>query len=108
MQMSVQSRRAMTPTLPYDRWLIFTVLGLAAFGLLMVVSASIVVSDHNFHKPFFYFYRQLTNIIFGTMIGAVVVQFEIKFWEKLSGFIMIGCMLLLALVLLPGIGHAVN
>ena len=75
MQKSVASRRMMAPPAPYDRWLIYLVLGLLVFGLLMVASASIGVSDRQLHQPFYYFYRQLTYIILGAMIGSVVVQF---------------------------------
>jgi cell division protein FtsW len=102
------SRRIMTPPPPYDRWFIVTVLALLGLGLLMVASASIVVSDHQLHQPFYFFYKQLIFIIFGFVIGTVVVQFEIEFWEKIGGTLLLGTMLLLALVLFPGVGHSVN
>jgi cell division protein FtsW len=102
------SRRIMTPPPPYDRWFIVTVLALLGLGLLMVASASIVVSDHQLHQPFYFFYKQLIFIIFGFVIGTVVVQFEIEFWEKIGGMLLLGTMFLLALVLFPGVGHSVN
>jgi cell division protein FtsW len=105
---STPSRRIMTPPLPYDRWLIFTVLSIVALGLLMVASASIVVSDHQLHQPFYFFYKQLIYLILGIVIGSVVVQFEIDFWEKFGGILLISTLFLLALVLFPGIGHSVN
>lgn len=108
MQNSYASRRAMSPPAPYDRWLICLVLSLVVIGLLMVASASIVVSDQQLHQPFYYFYRQLTRIILGVLLGCIVVQFEIEQWAKISGMLIVGTMLLLALVLLPGIGHSVN
>ncbi len=102
------SRRAVTPPAPYDRWLIIFVLCLLGLGLLMVASASIGTSDQQLHQPFYYFYRQLIFLCIGVAIGAVVVQFEMAMWEKFSGVLLVGVMLLLALVLIPGIGHAVN
>ncbi|EKD55303.1 MAG: hypothetical protein ACD_60C00015G0011 [uncultured bacterium] len=108
MQTSPISRRAMTPPKPYDRWLVYIVFSLVLFGLLMVASASIVVSDQQLHQPFYYFYRQLMFLILGTLLGIIVVQFETKYWEKMSSMMMVSVILLLALVLLPGIGHAVN
>jgi cell division protein FtsW len=102
------SRRIMTPPPPYDRWFIVTVLSLMGLGLLMVASASIVVSDHQLHQPFYFFYKQLIFMVIGFVVGTIVVQFEIEFWEKIGGPLLLGTMLLLALVLFPGIGHSVN
>lgn len=106
--MTYSARRALTPPAPYDRLFIYIVISLVAFGLLMVASASIMVSDQQLHQPFYYFYRQLAYLVLGTMLGSLVVQFNIQYWDKISGSLLTGVLLLLALVLLPGIGHAVN
>ncbi len=108
MQHSYSARRAMTSPVLHDRWLIYIVLSLILVGLMMVASASIMISDHELHQPFYYFYRQLTFLILGTLLGSIVVQFDVDYWEKISGFMIVGVLLLLALVLIPGIGHAVN
>src|SRR6187402_721271 len=96
------------PKRPYDVWLLLIVITLVCVGLLMVASASIMVSDHQLHQPFYYFYRQLAFLIVGTLLGAIVVQFEVSLWEKMDAYLLAGALLLLALVLLPGIGHSVN
>lgn len=101
-------RRAMIPPAPYDRWLILVVLSLVGLGLVMVSSASIETSDHQLHEPFYYFYRQLIYILMGVGLGSIVVQFEVAWWEKSGGLLLITTIILLALVLLPGLGHAVN
>jgi len=101
-------KRHMAPPVPYDRWLIATVLTLIAFGLLMVASASIVVSDKYFNQPFYYLLRQMFGVFLGVFAGGILVQFKISFWEKAGGVLLVGAMLLLALVLIPGIGHTVN
>ncbi|HSW68803.1 MAG TPA: putative lipid II flippase FtsW [Gammaproteobacteria bacterium] len=108
MQNSYSARRCPTPPAPYDRWLVYTVLSLVVFGLMMVASASISISDQQLHQPFYYFYRQLTFLILGTLLGSIIVQFDIAYWEKISGVMIVTVLLLLALVLIPGIGHAVN
>jgi cell division protein FtsW len=92
----------------YDRWLILVVLVMIGLGLMMVASASIGVSDQQLHQPFYYFYRQLTYLVLGTLIGMIIVQINMVMWEKMSGMILLGAMLMLALVLLPGIGRSVN
>lgn len=108
MSNSALPRRAMVPPVPYDRWLIAVVVTLVALGLLMVASASIDVSDRQLHQPFYYFFRQLIFLTLGGLLGCVVVQFSTATWQKCDGLLLIVAMLLLALVLLPGIGHAVN
>lgn len=97
-----------SPPMPYDRWFILVVAVLVGVGLLMVTSASIVISDQKLHQPFYYFYRQLMGVLLGMLLGGVIVQFEITIWEKINGFLLIGTLLLLALVLIPGVGHVVN
>lgn len=101
-------RRVMTPPAPYDRGLIFVVITIIALGLLMVASASIEMSEKQLHQPFYFLYRQLMGLFLGVILGSVVVQFKIDFWQKVDGFLLAGVMILLALVLIPGIGHAVN
>lgn len=108
MQNSPLSRRIMTPPAPYDSWLIFAVATLLIFGLMMVASASIMISDQQLHQPFYYFYRQFIYIVLGVLTGSIIVQFEIKIWETMSGPLLVTILLMLALVLLPGLGHSVN
>lgn len=102
------SRRAISPPVPYDRWLIGVVAGIVGIGLLMVASASIGISDQQLHQPFYYFYRQLIYLILGILLGSIVVQFEVMIWEKIGVLFLLSTIVLLALVLIPGIGHAVN
>ncbi len=99
---------AITPPAPYDRWLVYIVLSLIVLGLLMVASAGIVISDKQLHQPFYYFYKQLIFLILGALLGAIVIQFKLSYWEKLSGPLMVTVLVLLALVLIPGLGHSVN
>lgn len=96
------------PTDPYDRWLILLIMCLVGFGLLMVASASIETSDIRLHQPFYYFYRQGLFLAIGIALGSIVIQFEIGMWAKISNLLLIIAILLLAIVLVPGVGHAVN
>lgn len=92
----------------YDKWFIGAVLCIVAFGLLMMTSASIVISDKQLHQPFYFLYKQLIYLTLGVLIGGVIMQVETTYWEKFGGYLLLGVLLLLALVLIPGIGHSVN
>lgn len=98
----------MVPPAPYDKWLILLIATLVGLGLLMVASASIMVSDHQLHQPFYFFYKQLIFLLIGIALGSIIVQFDMATWEKMSGPLLVTVMVFLALVLIPGIGHSVN
>lgn len=96
------------PLLMYDRYLFFTALALLALGLLMVTSASLVISDKWFSQPFHFLVRQGTFLLLGLSFAAFILQVPSRVWLKMSP-ILLGCGLLaLILVLIPSIGRAVN
>lgn len=97
------------PPAPYDIWFILTVLCILCVGLLMMTSASIVISDKSLQQPFYFLFKQLVYLAIGVAIGGVVVaQLNMDFWEQHGGNLLLCVMLMLALVLIPGIGHRVN
>lgn len=104
---SIAKHQATSPT-PYDKWFVFAILCIIALGLLMMTSASIVVSDKQFHQPFYFLFKQLIYLLIGVLISSLILQIDIQHWEKFGGYLLMGVMLMLALVLIPGIGHSVN
>lgn len=92
----------------YDRWFLFALFSIVILGLLMMTSASIVVSDKLLHQPFYFLFKQLVYMTLGTIIGAVLLQIDTHYLEKVGGYFLLFVMLMLALVLIPGIGHSVN
>ena len=92
----------------YDRWIVICALSLLALGLLMVASASMVISDRQFGYPFHYFIRQLTYLILGLSIAWIATHIPIRVWKRYSGFLFLFSFLLLIAVLVPGIGKVVN
>lgn len=96
-----------TPAL-YDKWFVFSVFCIVIFGLIMMTSASIVVSDKQLHQPFYFLFKQLVFLTLGVLIGSGIIQIETSYWEKYGGYLLLIVMLMLALVLIPGIGHSVN
>ena len=105
---SYSADQAVTPPALYDKWFIFAVISIATLGLLMMTSASIVISDKQLHQPFYFLFKQLVFFTLGTLLGSIVLQIDTSYWEKIGGYLLVGVMLALALVLIPGFGHSVN
>jgi cell division protein FtsW len=91
-----------------DKYLVFSVLALVVIGLLMVASASMVVSEQHYHTSLHFLWHQCFYLVVGLGMAWCVVHLDIAFWEKRSHLLLIASILLLVLVLIPGIGHQVN
>lgn len=92
----------------HDPLLTVCVCLLTAIGLLMVASSSIVVSERFFGSAFHYLINQMLYLGLGIVCGFAVYRFEMTFWQASSRVIIVGAIVMLALVLIPGIGHSVN
>ena len=106
--MSKSSNSDVTPIVLYDRWLLIVITTLLAFGLLMVASTSIVISEHQYGQSFHFFFHQLFYLILGIATGIILVQIKTSYWQQISLALLILTVGLLFLVLLPGIGRQVN
>ena len=83
-------------------------LALVLLGLVMVTSASVSIASRETGQPFYYLERQLLLVAAG-MAGALLLFSIRSDWlERASGPLLAVALLLLALVLVPGLGHAVN
>ena len=107
MRSYTSTRAAVAPVL-YDKWFVLSVLCIVAFGLLMMTSASIVISDKQLHQPFYFLFKQLILLGVGVLLSSFILQIDTRYWEKLGVYLLLGVMLLLGFVLVPGIGHSVN
>ena len=87
-----------------DPWLLLCAVALASAGLVMVASASIGIAE----DPLFYFRRQLVFVLAGAVIVAAAWRIPLRVSAALAVPLLILVMALLALVLIPGIGHEVN
>ncbi len=92
----------------HDRWLLGSTLGLLIMSLLMVASASLVISDKQFGYPFYYIAHHAVYLLLAILAGALTARIPLKFWERYSGHLIFLAMLMLILVLIPGIGRTVN
>lgn len=92
----------------YDRWLMGLTLTLLLFGLLMVASASMVISDRQYGYPFHYLLRQGIYLSIGLILAFVATRIPLNFWKKISVPFLLISIILLLIVLIPGIGRIVN
>lgn len=92
----------------YDRFILFSVLALLAFGLLMVASSSMVISDRQYGYPFHYMIRQGIYLVLGVALAFAATRLSMQFWRNISGYLIIAAIVLLVVVLIPGIGRVVN
>lgn len=90
---------------PVDGVLLATVVGLIAFGVVMVYSASAVYANHHYGTGQFFLIRQ--GIYAGIGLGIIVAlsKFDYQHYRKLTYPILFGAVSLLAIVAV-GFGHA--
>ncbi len=104
--------RALPPTaLGLDQSLIWVVIGLLAWGLVMVYSASIAMPDNpRFGKIEHYHFLLRHALALGVGFVAALLAFQIsmKTWERLAIPMFLLALFLLVMVLVPGVGLVVN
>lgn len=81
---------------------------LLCVGLIMVGSASMGVAEANFGNPFYFFIRHAIYLAIGLVVGALVLQIPMQFWSRYSYWVFLFALILIAIVLIPGIGRRVN
>ncbi|MDX1252106.1 MAG: putative lipid II flippase FtsW [Gammaproteobacteria bacterium] len=91
-----------------DPWLLGAALILLVLGLVMVSSASLNIAERQYGHPFYYAVRQLAFVIVGVIAALLVMRTRLVHWEKAGGTLLLAGMVLLALVLVPGIGKVIN
>ncbi len=84
------------------------VLGIVLLGLVMVTSASVSIASQDTGQPFYYLERQLLLTLIGACCGALMFSVPTALLERAGVALLALAIGLLALVLIPGLGHAVN
>ena len=92
----------------FDSVLVISVVLLLSLGLIMVASASIAIADRKTHVPLYFFYRQAAYIGIGVLLSAIVLNIPLRLWNKAGASLFVIGLLMLALILIPGVGHTVN
>jgi len=102
---AIQGRQA--PSFKLNSLLIIMFL-LMTIGLLMMTSASVEIGNGQYGDPFYFLKRQLFFTVVSAVIIVLTLAVPIRFWYSISGPLLVISFVLLALVLVPGIGKVVN
>jgi cell division protein FtsW len=95
----------------YDTVLAWIVTALLALGLVMVYSASIATAEagkYTGHQATYYLMRHGTFILVGLVCAVVAFQVPTQVLQKYAPWLFVFGVALLILVLIPGVGRAVN
>lgn len=88
----------------YDPWLLGAALALASLGVVMVASSSISQTA----TPFYYLVRHLMFLAGGLGLAIWAMRTELKTVEHYNQLLLLGCVGLLLLVFVPGLGVSVK
>ena len=104
-------RTAGAPAVEYDRSLAWAALLLVSIGLVMVYSSSIATAEagrFTGNNSAFFLLRHSLFLALALSAATVVFLAPVRLWQKTAPWFFAGCMVLLVLVLIPGIGREVN
>ncbi|MBU1102448.1 putative lipid II flippase FtsW [Patescibacteria group bacterium] len=80
---------------------------LVIFGLIMVSSASVVLSQENYQESYYYLKNQvLRGLLPGLLLCVAAFFIPYRFWKTLALPLFVGTVLMLTLVFVPGLGLA--
>jgi cell division protein FtsW len=94
----------------FDQALVWSAVLLLSIGLIMIYSASIAIAEAQFgaDRTGYYLLRHSAYLAVGLLLGLVAFQVPMRIWQKYVTYLFLISVLMLALVLVPGIGHEVN
>lgn len=91
-----------------DLILLGVVIIISLFGIIMIYSASYVWAEYKFNDPYKFVKHQLLFFIIGIILMFIVSKIDYKVYYEKANKILLGCVILLILVLIPGIGTIRN
>lgn len=94
----------------FDQTLVWSAVLLLSIGLIMIYSASIAIAEAQFgaDRAGHYLLRHSAYLVVGLILGLIAFQVPMRVWQKYVTYLFMISVLMLALVLVPGIGHEVN
>jgi cell division protein FtsW len=92
----------------WDGWLLGAVLALLALGVVMVHSASVAYAARTHGFGAYFLMRHVVYLALGLGLLAIGLRLRVQLWAKAGPVLLLGAIVLLALVLVPGVGARVN
>jgi cell division protein FtsW len=84
--------------------LLVGIAALLLIGTALMSSASVVLAQQVAGDPNYYFREHLIALAMGLPVAFIGYKLDYKYWRKLAPIMIIGTIVLLVLVLIPGIG----
>lgn len=91
-----------------DKILLISTIILISFGVLMVYSSSSIWAEYKYNDAFKFVKSQFIFFLIGLILIYITSKMNPEFLEEHSNKLLFGCLLLLVLVLIPGIGKVRN
>src|SRR5215510_12026953 len=95
----------------YDASIVWTAAALLTVGLVMVYSASIATAESaraTGGEPTYYLARHAAFVGAGIVAGLAAFQIPMRTWQRAAPWLFVVGVVMLAIVLVPGIGREVN
>ncbi len=93
---------------PLDVTLCAALATLLVVGVVFVASASMTIAEQQYHDPFYFLTRHLIYALIGLALAVAVTLLPTERLQNAAPIILVAGMVLLAIVLIPGLGHMVN
>ena len=87
-----------------DVWLLIATAGLVGLGLVMVFNASYFFAQDRYGDPFLFFRKHLIALAVGVVALLGVSRIRLEWFERAAYPLFFGFAIVLAMVLIPGIG----
>lgn len=88
--------------------LLLSITLISLFGLVMIYSSSNVWAEYKYNDAFKYVRHQAIFFIVGYILMFIISKIDYKKYLKRANLLLIGCIILLILVAIPGIGMVRN
>ena len=91
-----------------DWLMLISIITISIFGIIMIYSASYIWAEYKFDDAFKYIKHQGLFFLIGVFLMIIISKIDYHIYFKYSNKILIGCLILLILVAIPGIGIVRN
>ncbi|MDB6061838.1 MAG: cell division-specific peptidoglycan biosynthesis regulator FtsW [Verrucomicrobiaceae bacterium] len=101
-------QRVLWPLQKEANWLVLSAAALVLIGVIAMGSASVEYAVRNYGGAFSFVQRYLFHFALGVLAAIAVIRVPMSLWQRTGWIWLITGLVLLALVLIPGIGRTVN